>query len=125
MPTQPESWSSHLSDEFDRLIENMLTERGTRELRSSARRLISAEELETIRKEILAIATTDHTSLAYQVLLRSGTRAHMTDPCPTCDAAIRLAWGASKARRALGLPAVDSVAHVAVAGADHSTAWRR
>ena len=124
MHTPPESWFSHLSDEFDRLIENMLTERGTRELRTSARRVVSVEELATLRRDVIAIATTDHTSLAYQVLLRSGTKAHITDPCPTCDAAIRLAWGASKARRALGLPAVDTGPPAVTAADDRRTAWR-
>ena len=117
MLTPPESWITHLLDEFDRLVANLIVERGTADLRNDAGQTISVDDLVRIRNDVVAIATTDRSSLAYQVLLASGRNSHITDPCPTCDAAIRLAWGASRTRRACGLPAVAHNADASVVGA--------
>jgi hypothetical protein len=110
MTTIPESWIMHLLDEFDRYAAAMVTLDGTGYRARNTGQPISRRQLEQVREEVIANATSDPTSLAYHVLLASGANSHVTDPCPTCDAAIRLAWGASRTRRSLGLPASDEVA---------------
>lgn len=117
MQTAPESWTNHLLNEFDRYAVMFVAHDGTRYRCSITGRAISTREFALIRAEVIANATTDPTSLAYHMLLASGVNAHTTDPCPTCDAAIRLAWGASTMRRTLGLPASGDIASTVAASA--------
>jgi hypothetical protein len=104
MQSAPESWTNHLLDEFDRYIVTLMVCDGTRYRCTITGKTISAREFMQIRDEVITNATTDATSLAYHMLLESGSNEHTDDPCPTCDAAIRLAWGVSPTRRSLGLP---------------------
>jgi hypothetical protein len=110
MTAAAESWTSQLRYEFDRYVATLLVRDGARYRSSATGMTISAGELDQIRTEVIANATTDATSLAYHMLLESGPSAHVSDPCPTCDAAVRFAWGASTMRRALGLPASNDIA---------------
>jgi hypothetical protein len=109
MPASPEAWTPQLRYEFDRYVATLLVPEGTRYRYPGTGNTISASELDQIRVDVIANATTDATSLAYQMLLESGLSAHLSDPCPTCDAAVRFAWGASATRRALGLPASNDI----------------
>lgn len=104
MHSAPESWTKHLLAEFAGYVEPLVAHEGSRYRCTITGTIITERELDQIRDEVIAIATTDPTSLAYQMLLKSGTNMHSSTPCPTCDAAIRLAWGTSPIRRALGLP---------------------
>jgi hypothetical protein len=109
MQTIPESWTAHIHGELDRYIAALFEQDGTRYRCGITDRTISKGEFLQIRNEVIANATTDSTSLAYQMLVRSGPNMHSTVPCLTCDAAVRLAWGASATRRLLGLPATNDV----------------
>lgn len=109
MQTTAELLTSHLFDEFDRYVAMVTARDGTRYRCAITGKTISGGELAQIRDEVMANATTDPTSLAYHMLMKSGPHAHASDPCPTCDAAIRLAWGVSATRRALGLPASSNI----------------
>jgi hypothetical protein len=109
MQTAPESWTSHLRDEFDRYVATLTARDGTRYRSALTGKAISESEFGQIRNEVIANATSEPTSLAYHMLLRSGSRVHTDDPCPTGDAVLRLAWGASATRRLLGLPASSDI----------------
>lgn len=111
----PESWIVHLLDEFDRYAASMISVEGDGYRCKSTGEAISRRQLEQVRGEVMANAVDDPDSLAYHVLLASGVNNHLTDPCPTCDAAIRLAWGASRTRRAVGLPASDDISEADMA----------
>lgn len=110
MTAAPESWTPQIRYEFDRYVATLIVPEGARYRCPATGMTISASELDQIRVEVIANATTDATSLAYHMLLESGPSAHDADPCPTCDAAVRFAWGASAMRRTLGLPASNDIA---------------
>ena len=110
MTAAPESWTPQIRYEFDRYVAKLMVPEGARYRCSVTGMTISVSELDQIRAEVIANATTDVASLAYHMLLESGPSAHHSDPCPTCDAAVRFAWGASATRRALGLPASNDIA---------------
>jgi hypothetical protein len=109
MQTAAQSWTPQLLDELDRYVAMFFVRDATRYRCVINSRPMSDEDLAQIRVEVLANATTDRTSLAYQMLMESGPSGHGSDPCPTCDATIRLAWGASATRRTLGLPASNDL----------------
>jgi hypothetical protein len=115
MQTATQSWSTHLVDEFNRYAATLIVPEGPRYRCPITGKTISDRELAQIRDEVVANATTDPTSLAYHLLLESGADVHGSDPCPTCDAVVRLAWGASATRRALGLPPSRDIASVVTA----------
>jgi hypothetical protein len=104
MHSAPESWTKQLLDEFAWYVAPLVAREGSRYRCTSTGTMVTEREFTQIRDEVITSATTDTTSLAYQMLLKSGTMVHTASPCPTCDAAIRLAWGTSPTRRALGLP---------------------
>jgi hypothetical protein len=111
MQTITQSWTTHLLAEFDRYVATLTVREGAGYKCVITGSAISDSELVQIRDEVIANATTHSASLAYRMLLESGPNAHRSDPCPTCDAAVRLAWGASATRRALGLPASHDIAN--------------
>jgi hypothetical protein len=110
MQTATQSWTPHLLNEFDRYVATLIVREGARYRCAITGTSISKEQLAQVRNEVIANATTDSTSLAYHMLLESGPNAHTSDPCLTCDAAVRLAWGASATRRELGLPPSRDIA---------------
>ena len=120
MPTAPESWTRHLLQEFERYFVTFVVGDGTRYRCTTTGRSISTSQFAQIRAEVIATATTDTASLAYQMLRQSRPNAHASEPCPTCDAAIRLAWGVSKTRRMLGLPASGDIARAAITETEHA-----
>jgi hypothetical protein len=105
MQSIPESWTGHINREVDRYVAALFERDGNRYRCGDTNRVITHDEFAQIRQEIIANATVDSQSLAYQMLLQSGHNPHTSAPCPTCNAAVRLAWGASATRRLLGLPA--------------------
>jgi hypothetical protein len=109
MPTGPASWTVHLLDEFDRYVATVIVCEGAQYRCTITGKAISASEFTQMRNEVIANATTDTSSLAYHMMMESGDNAHASTPCPTCDAAIRLAWGVSPMRRLLGLPVSSDV----------------
>jgi hypothetical protein len=108
MQSIPESWTGHIHKEFDRYVTALFERDGNRYRCGTTNRVITHAEFTQIRQEIIANATADTQSLAFQMLLQSGHNPS-TVPCPTCDAAVRLAWGASATRRLLGLPATSQL----------------
>ena len=110
MQTAAAAWTTHLVNAFDRDVATLIVPDGTRYRCAITGKTISDGEFAQIRAEVIANATTDPTSLAYRMLTESGPNAHKSAPCRTCDAAVRLAWGASPTRRTRGLPASSDFA---------------
>ena len=109
MQSIPKSWTGHINKEFDRYVAALFERDGNHYRCGDSDRLITRAEFEQIRREIIANATVDSRSLAFQMLIRAGHNPETSEPCPTCDAAVRLAWGASATRRLLGLPASSEI----------------
>lgn len=107
MPPEPVSWIASLLDEFDRYSETLIAPDGTRYRCPITNKTISSGEREQIRDEVIANATADRDSLAFHILALATYPPPARSHRAPCDIAVRLGWGASATRRALGLPASD------------------
>lgn len=105
---EADAWTATLMEEFDRYSGTLVHRDGMRYRCPITNVMISEAEMGKIREEVLNNAIANHDSLAFHILTLANSAAAEERHLP-CDIAVRLGWGISATRRALGLPASDDL----------------